>query len=101
MPGTTLPSLEEMCENPLFKLVDAVEVFNGMGSRPELELALRVVQRLGMPGVAGSDSHAPHVLGRCYTVLPQPIASLEGLLTQLRAGSHRAVHVAFDMVFPS
>lgn len=99
-PGTTLPSIEEMCENPVFRLVDAVEVFNGMGSRPELELACRVVRRLDMPGVAGSDSHAPHVLGRCYTVLEQPIASLEGLLAQLRAGSFRAVHASFDMVFP-
>jgi predicted metal-dependent phosphoesterase TrpH len=56
-------SVEEALASPLFELVDAVEVFNGGGSRREQEFAIEVVSRLLLPAVAGSDSHAPHTNG--------------------------------------
>jgi predicted metal-dependent phosphoesterase TrpH len=90
-PGV-LPNVEEALANPLFELVDAVEVFNGMGSRWEQQFAIEVAKRLPLPAVAGSDSHAPHTLGSCYTVFERPLATIEDLIQEVRSGRAKAVH---------
>jgi predicted metal-dependent phosphoesterase TrpH len=98
VPGAT-PDPEAALGNPLFELVDAIEVFNGMGSRPEMELASEVVRRSGLPGVGGSDSHAPHTVGQCYTDFERPVRSREELVATLKAGRFRAVHPLMGLVF--
>jgi predicted metal-dependent phosphoesterase TrpH len=98
VPGAT-PDPEEARRNPLFALVDAIEVFNGMGSRPEMEFASEVVRRSGLPGVGGSDSHAPHTVGQCYTDFERPVRSTEELVAELKAGRFRAVHPLMGLVF--
>jgi predicted metal-dependent phosphoesterase TrpH len=98
VPGV-LPSVEEALANPLFGLVDAVEVFNGVGSRREQDFAIEVVSHLLMPAVAGSDSHAPHTLGCCYTAFEQPLATVEDLIRELRAGRLKALHPHLGLEF--
>jgi predicted metal-dependent phosphoesterase TrpH len=98
VPGV-LPSVDEALANRLFGLVDAVEVFNGVGSRREQDFAIEVASRLSMPAVAGSDSHAPHTLGCCYTAFERPLATVEDLIRELRAGRLKALHPHLGLEF--
>lgn len=91
--------VEEALASPVFRFVDAVEVFNGMSSPRELELALEIVPRLGLPGVGGSDSHAPHTVGRCYTEFQRPLRTAGDLVQELKAGRFRAVHALMDLTY--
>lgn len=84
--------VEEACRWPLLHFVDAAEVFNGISTRREVELAQGVLARLGLRGVGGSDSHAPHTLGACYTRFEGPLADVRELVVALRSGRFRAVH---------
>jgi hypothetical protein len=93
------PNVEEALANPLFELVDGVEVFNGGGSRREQEFAVEVVTRLPLPAVAGSDSHAPHTVGCCYTAFERPLATMEELIGELKSGRVRAVHPLMGLEF--
>ncbi|MBI2917663.1 MAG: PHP domain-containing protein [Chloroflexi bacterium] len=77
---------------PLFRLVDALEVFNGLSPRREAEFGLEVAGRTGLPVLGGSDSHAPHTVGRCITRFERPIASEADMVAELRAGRFRAEH---------
>lgn len=98
VPGVK-PDLEEAVRNPLFDLVDAIEVFNGMGPRQEMEFASEAVRRLGLPGVGGSDSHAPHTVGRCFTEFERPLTTTADLVAELKAGRFRAVHPLMGLTF--
>jgi len=92
-------SVEEALANPLFELVDAVEVFNGGGSRREQEFAVEVARRLPLPAVAGSDSHAPHTIGCCYTAFERPLATMADLIGELKSGRVKAVHPLMGLEF--
>lgn len=93
------PTLEQALKQRVFGYVDAVEVFNGMGIRREQEFALEALRRIGLPGTGGSDSHAPHTLGRCYTVFQRPVADSGDLVEQLRAGAIQARHALMDLTY--
>jgi len=90
---------EEASHSPVLRWVDAAEVFNGLATRPEVELAQEVLSRIGLPGVAGSDSHTPHTLGSCYTVFEQPLATVRELVEEVKAGRFQAVHRRFELTF--
>jgi len=92
-------SIEEALANPLFELVDAVEVFNGGGSRREQEFAVEVARHLPLPAVAGSDSHAPHTIGCCYTAFERPLATMEDLIGELKSGRIKAIHPLMGLEF--
>ena len=98
VPGVP-PDQEEALRNPLFELVDAIEVFNGMGPRREMDFAGQVVRRLGLPGVGGSDSHAPHTVGHCFTEFERPLRTTAELVAELKAGRFRAVHPLMGLIF--
>ena len=98
VPGA-LPIVEKALANPLFGLVDAVEVFNGVGSRREQNFAMEVASRLSMPAVAGSDSHALHTVGCCYTEFERPLATVRDLIRELRVGRLRALHPHLGLEF--
>lgn len=83
---------------PLFRWVDAVEVFNGTSPWPEVEFACAALERMSLPGVGGSDAHSPLSVGRCYTEFERKVASVEELVVELRAGRFRAVHSALSLV---
>ncbi len=74
----------------IFELVDAVEVLNGACSEDENLFALRVARQLGMPEVAGSDSHSVSSVGCVSTLLDAPVHDERGLIEAIRAGRCRA-----------
>ena len=90
---------EEASRSPVLRWVDAAEVFNGLSTRPEVELAQEVLSRIGLPGVAGSDSHTPHTLGNCYTVFERPLATVQDLVKEVKASRFQAVHRGFELTF--
>ena len=90
---------EEASRCPVLGWVDAVEVFNGLATRMEVELAQEVLSRIGLPGVAGSDSHTLHTLGSCYTVFERPLATVGDLVEEVKAGRFQAVHRRFELTF--
>jgi hypothetical protein len=96
--GVTI-DVGEACRWPLLRFVDAAEVFNGISTRREVELAQEVLARLGLRGVGGSDSHAPHTLGACYTRFEEPLAGVRDLVAALRSGRFRAVHPGMGLEF--
>ncbi len=74
--------------------IDAIEVRNGHNSelanaRAELIAAQR---HLGMTG--GSDAHAVREIGRAYTLVPEPLSTLDDLLEHLRRRETRAEGVS-------
>jgi predicted metal-dependent phosphoesterase TrpH len=90
---------EEASRCPVLAWVDAVEVFNGLATRMEVELAQEVLSRIGLPGVAGSDSHTPQTVGSCYTVFERPLATVRDLVKEVKAGRFQAVHRGFELTF--
>lgn len=96
-PGAVM-DVEAAAALPVFRWVDAVEVFNGTSLWAEVEFGCAVLERLGLPGVGGSDAHSPLSVGRCYTEFEREVASVEELVAELRAGRFRAVHSALGLV---
>ena len=97
LPGVVIDE-EEASRQPVFQWVDAVEVFNGASPRGEVEFSCRVLDLLNLRGVGGSDSHAPHVVGRCYTRFERRIHSVEDLVGEVKAGRFQAVHPGMSLV---
>jgi predicted metal-dependent phosphoesterase TrpH len=79
-------SIEEAAGLPLFRLVDAIESFNGNTTEEENGIACAVAERLGLPQTGGSDAHAPATLGTCITALPHAPECMDDLITLLREG---------------
>ena len=67
--------------------IDAVEVFNSRclfnGANRQ---ALSEAKRLGIPGVAGSDSHVPEMVGQAYTEIDASENTLDAVLKAIREG---------------
>jgi predicted metal-dependent phosphoesterase TrpH len=97
--GGVAIDIEEACRWPLLRFVDAAEVFNGISTRREVDLAREVLTRLGLRGVGGSDSHAPHTLGACYTRFEEPLSGVGDLVAALKSGRFRAVHRGMGLEF--
>lgn len=67
--------------------IDAVEVFNSRCLFNEANRkAEQEANRLGIPGVAGSDSHIPEMVGQAYTEIDASENSLEAVLRAIREG---------------
>jgi predicted metal-dependent phosphoesterase TrpH len=68
---------------------DAVEVINsdalffGLNTK----YAMSAARRLGLPMVAGSDSHIPETVGDAYTLVDSSSNSINDILNAIRAGS--------------
>jgi predicted metal-dependent phosphoesterase TrpH len=86
--GQTPPEMvpEVLAKLPLFDLVDALEVLNGANSERENRIALAVANRLGKPGVGGSDCHSAAGIGCACTVFERAIEVPSDLLHELHAG---------------
>ena len=92
--------LEEASDLPIFEVVDAVEVFNGIAPDWELDLCSTVCNRLHLRGTAGSDAHNVENVGDCVTVLHKSVASEEAFLDELRNGRYHASHRILNRTFP-
>ena len=79
-------ALDRGSRNEAFGIVSAIEVLNGKGSQNENLYSHRLVERLGMPGTAGSDSHRTGDIGKTATYLERDIKNAADLVAELRAG---------------
>jgi predicted metal-dependent phosphoesterase TrpH len=52
---------------PVLKKFKMVEIINGLQPKRHNYLAQLISRDLGIPGIAGGDSHQPEMVGRCYT----------------------------------
>lgn len=67
--------------------IDAVEVLNSrcLFNNTNRKAATEA-KRLGIPGVAGSDSHIPEMVGQAYTEIDASENTLEAVLKAIREG---------------
>jgi predicted metal-dependent phosphoesterase TrpH len=78
--------LEKVCNDPGFKLIDIMEVYNGHSGIKEINFTALVAKRLGLKAIGGSDAHATLELGTSYTVFEEEIKDEKGFITQLKNG---------------
>ncbi|HVA80921.1 MAG TPA: PHP domain-containing protein [Candidatus Binataceae bacterium] len=81
---------ERAAKLKIFELVDAIEVLNGACSEDENVFALKVARQLGMPEVAGSDSHSMGSVGCVTTLLGAPVSDERELIDSIKARRCRA-----------
>ena len=84
-------AIDQTCQETLFSFCHAIEVVNGRGSRLENDFSHAICERLGLGGVAGSDSHRPEHLGTACTRFHHRISSIEDLVQELKAGRYEPV----------
>jgi predicted metal-dependent phosphoesterase TrpH len=83
--------VERACANPMFALVDGIEVCNGRGTEEENAFAAEVGRRLNLHTTGGSDSHELVDIGRSATEFERGVDSIEDLIRELRHGRFRAL----------
>ncbi len=86
-------ALERAAANPAFQRVCALEAINGRSTQDENLFSWQLCARLGLPAVAGSDAHEPNDIGTCATRFQRPIADVEDLVRELKAGRFHAVNL--------
>jgi predicted metal-dependent phosphoesterase TrpH len=86
---------------PIFSIVDAMEVFNGMAPDWELDLTAAVAEALSMAGTGGSDAHNVASVGDCLTVFDRRVSSDEELFEEIRERRFHAEHRALNRRYPS
>jgi len=84
--------LNRACENPLYGMVEAIEVFNGRGSQRENAFSSELAERLKLRGIAGSDSHEVKDIGRAATFFEREVTTLQELIAELKAGRFRVAY---------
>jgi len=86
-------ALERAVASPAFQHVCALEAINGRSSQDENLFSWQLCARLGLPAIAGSDAHEPSDVGTCATRFQRPIADVEDLVRELKAGRFHAVNL--------
>jgi predicted metal-dependent phosphoesterase TrpH/acyl dehydratase len=89
-------ALHKAAANPFFAACVAIERVNGRGTQTENGFSGRLVDAVGMPATAASDSHQIKDVGRCATEFLGRIESLEDLIEALKAGRVRPAVLASD-----
>ena len=69
----------------------AIEVYNASSWRRFNRRAFTLVQKSGIPGVAGSDAHHWRAVGAAYTVIDVKGLTIEDALKSIREGRVRAI----------
>ena len=78
--------VEQASGRSVFQYVDGIEILNCKVTVPENDMARKVGERLGLPGVAGSDAHHLEEVGKCVTVFQREIRTDRDLVEEIRAG---------------
>ena len=84
-------ALERASRNPAYRFCDALEEINGRGSEKENAFTKALCDRMGMPGTAGTDSHAIQDIGKCATYFEREIRDTRELIEEIKAGRFYAV----------
>lgn len=91
--------IESVCRDPVFKLVDAVEVYNGRSGFDEVEFAHLVTERLSLKATGGSDSHASLEVGSCYSVFKDRVKNEKDFIAQIKRGRFQGVDGRWSSLF--
>jgi predicted metal-dependent phosphoesterase TrpH len=83
--------LETVCRQPLFTMIDALEVYNGHSGFDEVEFTHLVAERLHLKGAGGSDAHASLEVGSCYSFFEDDIRDEKDFLEQIKRGRFHGV----------
>lgn len=94
--GDWSEALERTARNDAYFHVNAIETYNGRGSKRQNDFSTEVCLRLGLPETAGSDSHMLSDVGTCATEFDAPIAGVRDLITELKLGRCRPVVLRSD-----
>ncbi len=78
--------LDRACRNDVFNMVDAVEVFNGRGSKQENAFSHEIAKQFGLRGTAASDAHKVEDIGTFATEFERPIRDLDDFIAELKSG---------------
>lgn len=76
-----------------FSAIRIVEHLNGSNRPGEQERAEELIGNRGYRGTGGSDAHSVSAIGTCMTRFDNPIANVNDLVRELKAGSFRAVRL--------
>ncbi len=82
--GSMNLSLEDAASNPTFSCVHGMEVFNGLVTTAENELAGKVADELGLIKVGGSDAHSVQAVGTCVMDFHDDIERESDLIVAMR-----------------
>ena len=91
-------SLEKASRNPAYHYCVGLEELNGRGSEKENAFSRRLADLMGMPGTAGTDSHAIQDIGKCATSFEREIRDERDLIRELQAGRFYAVDLRMSAV---
>lgn len=91
-------ALQRAAGNPAYQYCCALEELNGRGSDKENAFSKRLVDRMGMAGTAGTDSHAIQDIGKCATYFERDIHDVRDLIRELKAGRFYAVDLRAGVV---
>ena len=86
-------ALERAAITPAFQYVCALEAVNGRATQDENLFSWQLCARLGLPAVAGSDAHDANDIGTCATRFQRPIADVQDLVRELKAGRFHALNL--------
>jgi hypothetical protein len=95
-----IPKIDEALDLPIFKVVDAMEVFNGMAPDWELDLSSAVCDNLPIMGTGGSDAHNLGTVGDCVSVLHNRVTTEEEFFEEIREGRYKAQHRLLNRFYP-
>ncbi len=91
-------ALQRAAKNPAYVYCSGLEELNGRGSDKENTFSKRLVDRMGMPGTAGTDSHAIQDVGKVATYFEREIHDVRDLIRELKAGRFYAVDLRAGVV---
>ena len=85
-------ALERASRNPAYVHCIALEALNGRGDERENRFSRDLCRRMGLPGTAGTDSHAVHDVGKIATSFEADrIETWQDLVREIQAGRFCAV----------
>ena len=85
--------LHNALADPWMQLFDAVEFCNGRGKPDQNRFAEDVRHGLHLPGTGGSDAHSLQQIATAATLFHRPIANLDDLIAEIRAGRMESVNL--------
>jgi predicted metal-dependent phosphoesterase TrpH len=89
VPHPTVPFFGRFKESDLQRMpVDGLEVFSSITplTRHFTKRNLEIARRIGLPALAGSDSHFAETVGDAYTLVDSEDRSEDGVLQAIRRG---------------
>lgn len=84
-------TVEQYCQEPIFRLVDTIEVLNGRASAQQNKFSQELCRRLNLKGTGGSDAHSISDIPSCATLFERKVSNVEELIAELKAGRFRAI----------